>query len=487
MKKGYEYLIIVGLLLPLFFINIKSSHDWGDDFAQYIHQAQNLLEGVSQNETGYVFNPNEFIGPQAYPVGFPLLLAPVIAACGINYTALTLYMSLFFVAAFFVGFLYFRKYFSFVVSSAIIFIIAYNPIMLGFKTEVLSDMPFLFFVMTILLLQTKKQTIPLIILTALLAGFTMQIRTVGVTLVASILIYQLYNLYKNNTNRKQSLANLVLFLVPTLLIYFGIKLAIPAESNYINPFEYRSILIDAINNFSYHQLSFQLFFSGYKLDDYYFILTITSACLTCLTIIGLLWDIKLNNLKLPFIFMCVYGIAISVFKYNNTGLRFVLPCLFILFYFCTLGLKQILTPLITNKNWLPLFFVLVISFSYHQAWATIYADNKKIQDGPEKPEALAFFNFIKENTLPTDLISFDKPRVLSLYTQRPSIYLNPKLYRYELTKEFMKYKVTYWAVCSSIYSNNHFLIENDTTIYDKKVFDNGYCKLYKLKPSYKIY
>ncbi len=487
MKKGLEYAIVVLLLLPLFFINIKSSHDWGDDFAQYIHQAQNLLTSISQNETGYVFNPDEFIGPQAYPVGFPLLLSPIIALSGINYTALTLYISLFFIATFFVGFLFFRKYFSFLVSALTICIIAYNPIMLGFKTEVLSDMPFLFFVMTILLLQTKKQTIPVIIMTAMLVGFIMHIRTVGVTLVISILIYQVYTIYKNQTDKKPLIKNTLVFLISTLIIYFAIKFAFPAQSNYINPFDIESLFIDSCSNFSYHQLSYQLFFSGYKLEDYYFILTITSACLTCFTIIGLLWDFKLNKITLPFIFICVYGVAISVFKYNNTGLRFVLPCIFILFYYAILGLKQTLNPLITNKKWLPAFFSIIVLFSYNQAWAKIYANREKIIDGPETPKALEFFDYIKKNTSSTDLIVFDKPRALSLYTHRKAIYLNPKLFRYHLIKEFVKYKATYWASCSSIYSKDHALIENDPTLYESKVFDNGSCKLYKLKDTYKIY
>ena len=374
MKKGFEYLIVLVLLLPLSIINIKSSHDWGDDFAQYIHQAQNLLVGVSQNETGYVFNPNEFIGPQAYPVGFPILLIPIIAFFGVNYTALLLYISLFFITTFFIGFLFLRRSFSFIISAITIFIIAYNPIMLRFKTEVLSDIPFLFFVMIILLLQTKKQTIPVILITAILTAFTMHIRTVGITLLFSVLIYQVYNIFKNKAEKKQILKNISLFLIPTLTVYFSIKIVLPAQSNYINPFNFESLIIDSFNNFSYHQLSYQLFFSGYKLEDYYFILTISSACLTCFTIIGLLWDIKQNKITLPLVFICIYGIAISIFKYNNTGLRFVLPCLFILFYYSILGLKQTLNPLVTNKKWLSAFFALIILFSYNQAWVKMYIE-----------------------------------------------------------------------------------------------------------------
>ena len=91
MKKVIEHTVLLLFLIPLFFINIKSSHDWGDDFAQYIHQAKNISEGISQNNTGYVFNSDVFLGPNAYPTGFPLLLAPIIKNYGFVISEVTIF------------------------------------------------------------------------------------------------------------------------------------------------------------------------------------------------------------------------------------------------------------------------------------------------------------------------------------------------------------------------------------------------------------
>ena len=145
MKKIIENSVILILLIPLLVTNIKSSHDWGDDFAQYIHQAKNITEGVSQNETGYVFNADTFLGPKAYPVGFPLLLAPVIAYYGIDYEAINVYLSVFLVLSCLIGFLLLRKYFTAPTAIITTLVIAYNPVTLNFKTEILSDIPFYFF------------------------------------------------------------------------------------------------------------------------------------------------------------------------------------------------------------------------------------------------------------------------------------------------------------------------------------------------------
>src|SRR5690349_19487285 len=91
-----KYLIAALICLPVFVINIKHSHDWGDDFAQYIHQAKNITTGTSQQQTGYIYIP-EFLhlGPPTYPVGFPLLLAPVYAMFGNSVWHFDIYTSFF--------------------------------------------------------------------------------------------------------------------------------------------------------------------------------------------------------------------------------------------------------------------------------------------------------------------------------------------------------------------------------------------------------
>jgi len=38
------------LFLPPLFIGNHSSHDWGDDFVQYIHQAKSKVDGIPEYE-----------------------------------------------------------------------------------------------------------------------------------------------------------------------------------------------------------------------------------------------------------------------------------------------------------------------------------------------------------------------------------------------------------------------------------------------------
>jgi 4-amino-4-deoxy-L-arabinose transferase-like glycosyltransferase len=70
-------------------VTLTSGHGWGDDWAQYVLHAQNIVNGRAYGDTGYLFNPdNPSIGPPNYPPGLPYVLAPVIALFGFNILAL---------------------------------------------------------------------------------------------------------------------------------------------------------------------------------------------------------------------------------------------------------------------------------------------------------------------------------------------------------------------------------------------------------------
>jgi hypothetical protein len=65
----------------------------GGDFALYLLHAQALAEGRPYGDTGFVYNPAAAImSPAAYPPGLPLLLAPVVAVFGLDFTAIKLVM-----------------------------------------------------------------------------------------------------------------------------------------------------------------------------------------------------------------------------------------------------------------------------------------------------------------------------------------------------------------------------------------------------------
>ncbi len=101
-----EWLIVLLVFAPALFINVSASHDWGDDFAQYILQAKCIVEGNPQ--TTYAIYDSEFynvLGPPTRPVGLPLLLAPFFYFFGNNIFVFSCLMS---VCYYFIALLTFR-------------------------------------------------------------------------------------------------------------------------------------------------------------------------------------------------------------------------------------------------------------------------------------------------------------------------------------------------------------------------------------------
>src|SRR4030067_1645665 len=86
MKKFLLPLALILLSTALAFSLLTKDHEWGDDWASYLMQAVSITEGQTgefiQRNTFTMRESTHFIGPDAYPWGFPALLAPFTLACG---------------------------------------------------------------------------------------------------------------------------------------------------------------------------------------------------------------------------------------------------------------------------------------------------------------------------------------------------------------------------------------------------------------------
>src|SRR5215216_4627191 len=89
MASGKPDFRIPGLLLlaciPFYFINIVDYTGWGDDFARYLEEARNIAEGRPYHYSTWIYDErNTVYAPPAYPVGYPLMLAPLVKIWGIQ-------------------------------------------------------------------------------------------------------------------------------------------------------------------------------------------------------------------------------------------------------------------------------------------------------------------------------------------------------------------------------------------------------------------
>src|SRR4051794_31942315 len=86
------FLALLAVSVGIGQLRLTTGHVWGDDFAGYILQARSLLDGRMREEIEEnrftVAHSDQRMAPVAYPWGTPLLLAPVLAARGLDLLAL---------------------------------------------------------------------------------------------------------------------------------------------------------------------------------------------------------------------------------------------------------------------------------------------------------------------------------------------------------------------------------------------------------------
>ncbi len=118
----------------------------GDDFAQYVLHARNLVEGRPYADTGYLFNPlDPWFSPRTYPPGLPLLLAPVYAMAGLDFRAMKVLVALSLGGVLLLLALRARRDLGPAAAYAVVLLVGLHPYLWRFRENVLPDIPFTFF------------------------------------------------------------------------------------------------------------------------------------------------------------------------------------------------------------------------------------------------------------------------------------------------------------------------------------------------------
>ncbi|MCK4511967.1 hypothetical protein KAW64_09520, partial [bacterium] len=148
MSKNLGVVAII-VAVALFYVGtIRGGSEGGGDYAMYIHHAKNLATGVPYSETGYILNPhNPNLGPQSYPPGYPLLLAPVYRWRGMDLGVMKVQGILLFIAFLPLYFVLVRKELSRASALVALLMTGFCPVFWANKEYIGSDfafLPFLF-------------------------------------------------------------------------------------------------------------------------------------------------------------------------------------------------------------------------------------------------------------------------------------------------------------------------------------------------------
>jgi hypothetical protein len=486
-KNVYFIFLLILLTLPLFFVNVRSDQSWGDDFAGYLNQANNILNGKPQYETGYIYNERyEMLGPKAYTNGFPLLIVPIVAIFGIDMLALNYYMTFFLAVTFILMIVYLKKFIKPWQAICVGLIFIYNPWVLRFKSEIFSEITFTAFMLLFILIHLyKEKKLFLLIIQCLVGGFLISIRPIGAVVVIAVAINTLINWFCASEKRKSVLLQEII-LIPlfSILVFVVLNyLIVPVSPGFNSGNQLRSNLFlldsDLISkNAGIYSELIKNFISSDEKNSWWFISVFGGSFLLITAALGFIHKIK-RGIGISELTVLLYLIVLLVYSYSDAGFRFLLPIApFILMYS---GLGIVAQASIYNwKSSTGILFLLTIFLSYNHEWIKIKDEENSIQAGPYEYDAQNMFDYIKEHTNKDEIFLFKKPRALSLYTGRNAFtnfpYESADVFKEQIQKLNIDYLIT-----SDENPNpalNTFLSSDSSWV--KEVYNSGSMKLFKM-------
>lgn len=469
MKNIVIYIILAALAIPLFFLHIHDVHNWGDDFAQYIKQAQNIAQGKPFYLVDYIFNPlNPEYGPPYYPVGFSLLLAPVIKIWGLSIHHMLLFMSLIMACLLFTLYHFFRNVGASIISSVCMALICvYCSGVLELKAQVLSDIPCWLFSYLYITLRLKKEKNYLILaLMVLAATMAILIRTqAAVLIIAESILFAktfLHTVIKERKVNWKNTFNTFPFkaIVATTLLYIIFSKIIFSVPSSMSSSEYYLRLLthhngtwgEAItNNVKYLYILINRSFHYYpELQILALASDVITSFLLTLSILGLIRSIRLGLTYIDIYFLL--SIILLAVLSQQQGIRFVVYILPLSLYYAYSFLKVIVKDILpVNGKIVAVLFTLfyfTIGRGEFKYASSGYVPPEYIPTEEDKTA----FNYIKENVKDNEVILYAKPRALSLFTTRKAV-------------------VSAWQVSTE--ENQHFFTENGVThaLLNKEVED----------------
>jgi hypothetical protein len=396
----------------------RSGQEWGGDFSLYISHARNLSEGRPYADTGYIVNPYfRSMGPSTYPPLFPLILAPLYARYGLNYSVLKLPGILCFAAGIPVLFCLFRRDLSASQSLLAVFLWAAWPYVLWLKDAVGPDFLFiLLWFLALWLLRAAYDESPVRrpamrgVWIGILAYAAYATRSVGIVLPFAVLCYDLL--------RFRAISRVAAYATGVFaLLTLGQNLLLHSETSYLRMLT--SVPAETGRAYLYSLSTlFTTAIGGWQRVVRYSA-TIPAVVLACVGFV-----VSLRRFRSPLELMVVLYGALLVFWSLGTGTvvtstRYIMPVVpfFFLYLFAGLDLlKGRVGPRAGNGAACALVLLILACYGI---------EDRNFRPGPidggvSTPGFAELCRYITAKTNPGDVFVFQNPRVLSLYTRRPA-------------------------------------------------------------------
>lgn len=417
-KKRWYALALILLLVPTYFIHTKAYPDWGDDFAQYIYQGQQIHSPSAKYKQ--VLNVEEYSSPKRSVV-FSLILSVIPPTLQIEqYVNL---ISLCYILAGVSFFLFLSVRFSLPVSLVATLCVFYNFLFLRLKSEVVPEFFFIALFYGILyLVFNKSKWIKFVI--PVLLGCLFSVRFIGLSLFLS---YVIYLFIEEDQPFGQKLKNVL----TCSLIFSGSILFI--NTIFLSSVHNREISL--YGNLVLRDYSFKVLLGNINIYPRYLTLFFEqeipfwmNTIIKCFTMvsfgIGFIVTIK-NKITILHLSLIFYSLFLFFYPYNGDTIKYLIPVLPLIIYFMIEGIFVVLKKVEFRKEVLIIICLSIVLLSNSKTvWLAINHHHKNI--GPYDRTVLEDFKKIKTQVGLNESVAFGKPFLINLLGDRDSYFLSEK-------------------------------------------------------------
>lgn len=420
-KKWFYVVLLIIFLVPTYFIHSQKYPDWGDDFAQYVYQSQQI-NSPSPIYT-QVLNVEEYSSPKR-SVFFSVVLSVINPTIEIQQYVNLISISYILAAVCF--FLFLSKHFSLIISFLGSLCVFYNFLFLRLKSEVVPEFLFIsLFYLVLLLLHSKKNWIKYII--PILLALLVSVRFIGLSL---LLAYAAHLLLSKENNFKEKLKELVIcfgvFGIVTVCVNYFFLNAIKNQEVIL----YGNVVLNRLNlnqffdNVSMYSRYITLFFEQ---EIPYWMNSIMKCSIIILFIIGVIFSLKskINTIHFAFVF---YMMFLLIYPYNGDTIKYLVPIVPLFVYFIIFGFNSIIQQINFKYRQLLIigFLSIVLLSNSKTIWLAVNHQSNQI--GPYNIEAIADLEKVKELVPSEKSIAFGKPFIINLLCDRHSYFVGNKNY-----------------------------------------------------------
>jgi 4-amino-4-deoxy-L-arabinose transferase-like glycosyltransferase len=504
--------VLVGAIIAFYGLLIRPGMPWGDDWATYVQNALNLLHNNPYSATGYVVNPETDIGPSTYPPLYPLMLVLPIALWGVDFDAIRQFQLVAWAVFLVLVYLLTRRRLSCLLSLLVVAAVGFSPYFFAFKDFIASEALFLALLFLTFVLAARFEErapngdLPLRAggWLGLMIGLCIATRSVGLVLVPALAAYDLLRFHRLRFATAVAIAiGVVVFVLQfafaDFLIdylsglagyFFGTGLQSPAGavstgggSTTVGGLQHAltGVALVGARRLSMFASEFSRFWGHGANGDV--VARITSVVFFVSAIYGFT-RIRKQEIMHCDVFAVVYAAALMVLPPALASARMQMPLVPLFYTYILVAVSSAGD----QRGWMRrggLAAIVTLGvLSYWHSYRN--AHFREPLDGIEATDYRDMFEYISKNTEPTSTIIFDKPRTLSLYTQRRAA----AIYETRKGDRLLAYMHAIGARYVLFYDDWHDGLPREKYVNDylgnhtdefEKQHDSGHYVLYKVK------